>query len=606
MELEANKRTIADLERYFFVVPDYQREYVWKVDDEVEQFIVDLDNEFDQTNGKELSYFIGSIILVKDGNRWAVVDGQQRLTTIILAFCALRDVLEESRDVLDAKQKEYLGLVESFIRRFDTQSDDYQIRIELQYGESDGFLKQLVLGEEQDPERTPSIKRMDAAYKRFKEFFEGYRNQGLSTLVEFLKYFLLQVELVMIQSENLSSALKIFETINQRGTGLNAMDLVKNLLFREAKPNDFEKIKEIWKELSKNLERCKEGDKPLRFLRYLMMARYHDGILREDDIYKWIITKEGKAATKFEADPLKFAKVLRTASQRYADLVVATELQADGGEYPSVTRIGLVNKYRSRQHLILLLALGDNADTSEIEYLAAHLESLFFYSNSLKIQSKTNEALFAKWAMKLRGVDKLPALKKTVAELFIPYVKEKLGDFKSKFASINHYEYGPRYRERYILGRLESTVSVLAGLPEKGFDFMNNLQIEHILPQTPKNGVLPEEFEGLEDYNTYVYRLGNAILVESAINQAMNHFNDLKADWYEKKQNQLTKSDITTAKLLGGAGAIGKNTKQVHFVEHYKYQFPTWDKAAIDKRQRILLDLAFETWKFDGKRIDKI
>lgn len=49
MEIKAEVKSIKKLENYFFLVPDYQREYVWKPDDQVEQFIIDIDNELIQT-----------------------------------------------------------------------------------------------------------------------------------------------------------------------------------------------------------------------------------------------------------------------------------------------------------------------------------------------------------------------------------------------------------------------------------------------------------------------------------------------------------------------------------------------------------------------------
>lgn len=105
-------------------------------------------------------------------------------------------------------------------------------------------------------------------------------------------------------------------------------------------------------------------------MRYFLSARYYNGILREDDIYKWIISSEGKQATQYEKHPVDFAKEIRCMSKRYSELVNATELQRDGCLYPHVTNIGFINKYKSRQHLILLLSLGSNADVPAIEYLA--------------------------------------------------------------------------------------------------------------------------------------------------------------------------------------------------------------------------------------------
>ena len=47
MDIKAQVHTIERLRDYNFLVPDYQREYVWEVDDRVEQFVADIANEFD-------------------------------------------------------------------------------------------------------------------------------------------------------------------------------------------------------------------------------------------------------------------------------------------------------------------------------------------------------------------------------------------------------------------------------------------------------------------------------------------------------------------------------------------------------------------------------
>lgn len=44
MKIDAKVQSISKLKDYFFLVPDYQREYVWKPDDEVEQFLIDIEN----------------------------------------------------------------------------------------------------------------------------------------------------------------------------------------------------------------------------------------------------------------------------------------------------------------------------------------------------------------------------------------------------------------------------------------------------------------------------------------------------------------------------------------------------------------------------------
>lgn len=603
MEINADVKSISKLSDYFFIVPDYQREYVWKPEDQVEQFLIDIDNEYEPTGNGQKSYFIGSIIIVENNGKYDVIDGQQRLTTVILSLCAFRDLLKPLD--LDAKQKKYLQTIEELLSDFDIHTDETKLRLELQYEESKDYLNKIIQNDDYTDEITPSIKKMQLAYIKLKSHFENYLKQGLDNLTQFARYFLTKIELVVIESENLSSALKIFETINQRGAGLNAMDLVKNLLFSESKESQFETIKHTWKEITSNLQSCNEDQSPLRFLRYFLMARYHDGIIREDDIYKWIISPDGKAATKYESEPLAFAKELRKISKRYADLVNATELMEDGGNYPSITNIGYVNKYKSRQHLILLLALDLNTGREEIEYLGKQIESFFFYSNTIGIQAKNNERLFAQWAGKIRSVKTLDEVKVILSETMIPYIKERVGKFKSEFLNIRHDGYNPLYRQRYILGKIENTMLAESGLPVKGHDFFYGLQIEHILPQTPKNDFYPEEFQDKDDYNSYVFKLGNVTLLEGTINQAVNNFNDLSGNWFEKKQGEYIKSDVISTNLLNHTYTVGKNTAINKLKNDLSYSFEKWDKEAIVERQNILMELAFRTWKFNGNRIDK-
>src|SRR5690606_27298665 len=130
------------------------REYVWKVDDQVEQFLADIANEFDPDANDQSSYFIGSIIIVKNGSKFDVIDGQQRLTTIVLTMCALRDLLRGQ--TLVPLQQEYLKTIETWLYSFDMKSREVQVRLELQYEESKDFLLQLILGKTTPADDTAS------------------------------------------------------------------------------------------------------------------------------------------------------------------------------------------------------------------------------------------------------------------------------------------------------------------------------------------------------------------------------------------------------------------------------------------------------------------
>ena len=162
MKIDAQVKSIEKLKDYFFLVPDYQREYVWKADDQVEQFLTDIDNEYDENAEQQESYFIGSIIIVKNKNKYDVIDGQQRLTTITLTLCAIRDLL--SNQELTELQKNHLSTVNNLLYSFDLDTEKHLLRLELQYEESKNFLDTLILKEKYEGENTASIQKMRAEF----------------------------------------------------------------------------------------------------------------------------------------------------------------------------------------------------------------------------------------------------------------------------------------------------------------------------------------------------------------------------------------------------------------------------------------------------------
>ena len=76
---------------YVFTIPIYQRPYAW-TPEQVNELLDDLLNAM-QTD-RTSPYFLGSVVLIKtdDDSSSEVVDGQQRLTTLSILLCVLRDL----------------------------------------------------------------------------------------------------------------------------------------------------------------------------------------------------------------------------------------------------------------------------------------------------------------------------------------------------------------------------------------------------------------------------------------------------------------------------------------------------------------------------------
>ena len=98
--MKANKSTIDSVKSYKFEIPFYQRAYSWKKQD-IEKLISDINN-------KE-GHYLGHIVLKKNDDKFIVIDGQQRLTTIYIIFMALKEKLFELDYEIDSGDGEKLN-----------------------------------------------------------------------------------------------------------------------------------------------------------------------------------------------------------------------------------------------------------------------------------------------------------------------------------------------------------------------------------------------------------------------------------------------------------------------------------------------------------------
>ena len=104
--IESQDITVGGVFQSFYAVPDYQREYVWRT--HVEQLLIDILGEMPTKpqDAPPAEYFIGSIIgsIVVCPNAAGVlelIDGQQRMTTLFVTLCAIRDRLEALKDTVE-------------------------------------------------------------------------------------------------------------------------------------------------------------------------------------------------------------------------------------------------------------------------------------------------------------------------------------------------------------------------------------------------------------------------------------------------------------------------------------------------------------------------
>lgn len=124
----------------FFTIPAFQRDYVWQ-EDNVEAFFNDIYESFDDNKSE---YYLGNIVLAKEEDGlWAIVDGQQRMTTISIFVKALISFVRKYMLLEDEVLSEFVKVLEKMIRNFDTNTGQNRNRISFLYEENREFMEHL-------------------------------------------------------------------------------------------------------------------------------------------------------------------------------------------------------------------------------------------------------------------------------------------------------------------------------------------------------------------------------------------------------------------------------------------------------------------------------
>ena len=586
--IESQDLTISGVLQSFYVVPDYQREYVWETD-QVEQLLGDIFGELGSRDaGSAPEYFIGSIVVCPgDGGVLELIDGQQRMTTLYVALCAIRDHLER----LGQKPP---GALSPQIAATSTDAngqDHFRYRLDLQYEDSGDMLQRLAEGNSDKHlagELTRSMANIHNAYQVTRSFLQREFGGSADAARTFYGYLTNRVKLIRIQTQDVAKALKVFETINDRGVGLDSMDLLKNLLFMKASRDQFEKLKITWKELQDTIFLM--GEKPLRFLRYFIFSGYDVDVLREDEIYGWLTKNE--AACGYAKDPLGFAKELVSVASAYEHFLAGKDQNGKANRY--LQNMQCLGGKAARQHLILLLA-GRHLSGDLFDRLCQEVENLFFCYVITREPTRDFERDFARWAAELRRVQTSDQFDKFVADRFASAragLSARFDDAMRRLTS----DSVQKYRLRYILAKLTQFIELEAYGETEGTRWLSRYvaggyEIEHILPENPSNESVSEFGPG--DQNELAQRLGNLVLAEKSINASLGN------QAYSKKRPVYLQSQLLLTRSLAERPKVGFSTRIDQAVANLD-PFDQWNAASIEKRQQGLTNLARRTWDISG------
>jgi hypothetical protein len=237
-----------------YAIPRYQREYTWSK--------AQWESLFDDVQENDPGYFLGSIICINQTTdtlavqRLEVVDGQQRLTTLSLLFAALYQSLKlHEKDLDDDQRVELINLK----RKLVLKKGDDQLRVipQIQNNNQNDYKAVLSNVGAISPFDTPAHagnRKIFRAFRYFQARIEEMVNGGSDRLASIMAFLdkVSQACLVKIEVASHADAYTLFESLNNRGMPLTAIDLIKNKLLARleaTEPGKVDHYFDVWNKL---------------------------------------------------------------------------------------------------------------------------------------------------------------------------------------------------------------------------------------------------------------------------------------------------------------------------------------------------------------------
>lgn len=257
-------------------IPLFQRHYVWDNENQWQPLWDDLTERADlrllQGHSQQYSHFTGAIVLQQKMTgvgvvpKYEIIDGQQRLTTFQIIFCALRDICESLAysDIADEVRR-YILNQGIFLR----ESDEEKYKLIPTEFDRTSFQS---LVDECVEERED---RIQAAYDYFKNQISGYVNRDRERILALLLSVLNDFGFVQILLDSNDKPERIFESINARGKNLLQFDLLRNNLFLSAREDRDRLYTTYWQDFETQYwdAEVKSGTSSELFLQHFLMTK---------------------------------------------------------------------------------------------------------------------------------------------------------------------------------------------------------------------------------------------------------------------------------------------------------------------------------------------
>ncbi len=556
----------------FYRIPRFQRPYCWEREN-VEEFWSDLVGE------AETEHFIGSIVVWKqrDSDTYHIVDGQQRLTTITLLLCALRECMKA------VKLDKLAAGVQGFIERRDKENEpQFVIQPESSYP----YLMEHVLKDGAPDVKIdlgPEERLLKAAFELLREnltnaikAIEDDTSVGVQAKPELvagkLKWIrdrALNLKVIQVELDSEDDAYFVFETLNTRGKDLRVTDLFKTHLTRllRRKNRNVDVVKDKWEQIVDTIESSQADISTDSFLHHYWLSKH--SYVKEKRLYK-----ELKQVVKDAGSARVLLDELVADSQTYRWIHETSYRRKWARDEDGLKRsLEALQLFKVKQDLPMVLAalrsyLEGGIRLKHVSEILRAIESFHFKFTAVTSQRSSGgiSMMYALHARELSGATVLVNRIKTLKALSAKLRGKSPGleEFQVDFAEIRYSrDYYTKQKKlvQYILEGLDRSLA-RRGVPA---DY-SAMTIEHLSSENPSSAspkLKPEQ----------TAEIGNLLYVGGPLNEELKN-----KPFAKKKGILLAASDVWVDDVIKGA--------------------TVWGPEQIRKRSVLLAKTAYEdAWR---------
>ncbi|HEU5439300.1 MAG TPA: DUF262 domain-containing HNH endonuclease family protein [Ktedonobacterales bacterium] len=559
VEIKGEQRPVGHIfsPAFTFSIPPYQRPYAWEKE-HAEALLDDLLGalgEDDRADVRAINpYFLGSIVLIAGERGHAeVVDGQQRLITLTILLSALRasvqaEYAQDITPMLYDPEKKLLNQP----ARFRLRPRQQDVAFFEQHIQREGGIEGL---------RSVTTAGLSDSQRNLRDNAVLYLDR-LAALhpqerVQLAQFIVQRTLLIVVSTQDLDSAYRIFSVLNDRGLDLSYADILKAQIIGNVAPAEQQTFTAKWEGAEDDLGR-EEFEEMLGYIRMVIRKqKARDTILKE--FREYVMTEVPDARRLVDDVVLPYADA-------YGTLLDQDYRHTRGAELVN-NRLRWLNRIPDTDWVppaMLYLA----RYRSEPEQLAKFLTDLERLAATLMIRRASLNRRIERYAKVLDAIERGEDLYTGQSPLQL--TADERGEVVQALDG-DLYLHNARTRQ-YVLLRLDSDLSGGGAV----YDYPI-ISIEHVLPQNPRgDSMWVRWFPSQQLREQWVHRLGNLVLLSRRKNTAASNY-----DFDKKKSVYFATKDGIAPFVL---------TTQV--IKEHK-----WTPDVVERRQQELIARLKRTWR---------